>query len=191
MGKIKKFFSDFKTFITKGNVLNLAVGVIIGAAFGKIVSSLVGDIIMPLITRAMGASSLADLSFTLRPEVIVDGVVIQEALAVKWGSFLQNIIDFLIIAFIVFIFVRILDTTKATTRKLAANALKLLDIKEKTEEQAEEQAEKQTEAQAEEQTEAEAEEQASTDSDTAKTENVLLLKNIEALLMEINDSLKK
>ncbi len=66
--KNKGFFREFKEFISRGNILDLAVGVIIGAAFGKIVTSLTNDIIMPLITLAMGKSNISELSVILRPE---------------------------------------------------------------------------------------------------------------------------
>ncbi len=186
MKRVKKFFADFKAFITRGNVLNLAVGVIIGAAFGKIVTSLVGDIIMPLVTRAMGAASLADLTFTLRPEVIVEGVVIKEALTVNWGSFLQNIIDFLIIAFIVFLFVRLLDTAKSTTLKLASNAKGLFDHSEKqdTAEDVEE------DAKQEEEQEEVAEETAIDKVNFDIADKLDTLKSIENLLIEIKSAIK-
>jgi len=183
MKKLKKFFADFKAFIARGNVLNLAVGVIIGAAFGKIVSSLVADIIMPLVTRAMGAASLTDLTFTLRSEIVADGVVIQQALTVNWGSFLQNIIDFLIIAFVVFVFIRLLDTAKSTTLKLAANAKDMLDLN-ATNEDIEEEGNAQ---------EKKVEESLETNED--KNEDMLdkinTLKNIENLLMEIKSAKKE
>jgi large conductance mechanosensitive channel len=86
--------NEFKAFAMRGNVLDLAVGVIIGGAFGKIVSSLVGDIIMPIVGLFLGGINFADLSFTVGSAVI------------KWGTFVQNIIDFIIIAFVIFMIVR-------------------------------------------------------------------------------------
>ena len=110
MKGIKKFFADFKKFISKGNVFDLAVGMIIATAFNKIVSSLVNDIIMPLITWATGAASLADLSVPLRWEII-DGV---KTVTLSWnyGSFLQYVIDFLIIAFSVFLMVKVVTASR-------------------------------------------------------------------------------
>lgn len=107
---MKKFFSDFKKFITRGNVFDLAVGMIIATAFNKIVSSLVNDIIMPLITYATGASSVKDLSIPLRHEW-VDGV---KTVSLSWnyGSFLQYVIDFFIIALSVFIMVRVVTNSR-------------------------------------------------------------------------------
>ena len=107
---MRKFFSDFKKFITRGNVFDLAVGMIIATAFNKIVSSLVNDIIMPLVTYATGASSVADLSIPLRYEW-VDGV---KTVSLSWnyGSFLQYVIDFFIIAMSVFIMVKVVTNSR-------------------------------------------------------------------------------
>lgn len=126
--KIKALLAEFKKFIAKGNVLDLAVAVIIGAAFSKIVTSLVNDMVMPLVTAAIGGQSLADLSWIIKPEVLAaDGVVLQPALTVKWGSFLQNIIDFLIIAIIVFSFVKMLAAAKSASEKFHAEAKGLIN----------------------------------------------------------------
>ena len=95
---MKKFFKEFKAFISKGNVFDMAVGLIIATAFNKIVSSMVNDIIMPLVTWGTGAASLADLSVTLRTTV---DPVTEEVVKLTWnyGSFLQTVIDFLICSF--------------------------------------------------------------------------------------------
>ena len=98
-----KFWKEFKKFISKGNIIDLAVAVVIGTAFNKIVSSLVNDIIMPLITWALGANSLADLSVVLQTDA--EGVA---TLTWNYGNFLQAIIDFLIIALTIFIVLKIL-----------------------------------------------------------------------------------
>lgn len=127
MKKVKSFFAAFKTFITKGNVLDLAVAVIIGAAFGKIVSSLVNDIIMPLVTAAVGKNSLSELVWTLRDAVVVNGETVKDALVIKWGSFLQNIIDFLVIAFVVFVFVRTLTAAQKAAERLAIHTKDLVE----------------------------------------------------------------
>ncbi|USK86856.1 large conductance mechanosensitive channel protein MscL [Peribacillus asahii] len=89
--------NDFKKFALKGNVVDLAVGVIIGAAFGKIVSSLVEDVIMPLIGLLLGGVSFANLQFTLGDAVV------------KYGSFIQTIVDFFIVAFSIFMFIRVFN----------------------------------------------------------------------------------
>lgn len=101
---MKKFFGDFKKFITKGNVLDLAVAVIIGGAFGKIISSLVKDILMPVISLIAGKDGFDNYKYVITQADEVNGVVEN---AIYYGVFIQNVIDFLIIAFVVFIIVRI------------------------------------------------------------------------------------
>ncbi|MBD5289685.1 MAG: large-conductance mechanosensitive channel protein MscL [Bacteroides sp.] len=102
-----KFLTDFKEFALKGNIVDMAVGVIIGGAFGKIVSSLVNDIIMPIVSLATGSAKFSDLSTTLRePVKDAAGEVIQEAVTFNYGMFIQNIVDFIIIAFSIFIAIR-------------------------------------------------------------------------------------
>ncbi len=105
-----KFFDEFKKFAFKGNVMDLAVGIIIGGAFGKIVSSLVNDIIMPLFGGILGGINLSVLRW-----VIVPAVGDKKELAITYGAFLQTIVDFLIIAVSIFIFIRI--TNKVIKKK--------------------------------------------------------------------------
>ncbi|MDE6028084.1 MAG: large-conductance mechanosensitive channel protein MscL, partial [Muribaculaceae bacterium] len=94
-------------FALKGNVIDMAIGVIIGGACGKIVTSLVNDIIMPVVSLATGSMKFSDLSTVLRPEVKdAAGVVIQEAVTFNYGMFIQNIVDFLIIALCIFMALR-------------------------------------------------------------------------------------
>ena len=106
---MKKFISDFKAFITRGNVLDMAVGVVVGGAFSKIVTSLVGDIITPLIGLITGGTSLADKKIVLQAaELDVDGVtILKPENAITYGAFIQNVIDFLLIAFSIFMVIRI------------------------------------------------------------------------------------
>lgn len=87
-------FKEFKEFVMRGNVLDLAVGVIIGGAFGKIVGSLVNDILMPLVGLLMGGVNFSELSVTVGSATIM------------WGLFLQTVVDFLIIAFVIFLIVK-------------------------------------------------------------------------------------
>ena len=101
---MKKFFKEFKDFASKGNVLELAVAVVIGAAFGKIVSSLVDDIIMPLVGILVG-KNFASLTLDLNGSYIA------------YGSFIQAIVDFLIIAFCVFLFTKIINKFKKKEEK--------------------------------------------------------------------------
>lgn len=104
-----KFFKEFKEFINKGNVVDMAVGVVIATAFGNITKSLVADIIMPLIGMLTGGISVSDLKYILTPAVLDEtGAVIVAENAIRYGLFIQFIIDFLIIALAVFVFIKVL-----------------------------------------------------------------------------------
>src|SRR5664279_5181900 len=96
-----KILQEFKAFAMRGNVVDMAVGIIIGAAFGKIISSLVNDLLMPPIGLLIGGVNFADLKIIMKDAVINEttGKVIKEAVAFKIGNFIQSIIDFTIIAF--------------------------------------------------------------------------------------------
>lgn len=114
MGK-STFLQDFKAFAMKGNVVDMAVGVIIGGAFGKIVTSVVNDIIMPAIGMLVGGVNFTDLKWTMKeaiPEVVNEaGEVVQAAVpavTLNYGNFLQQTFDFLIIAFSIFLFVSLI-----------------------------------------------------------------------------------
>ena len=98
---------EFKEFALKGNVIDLAVGVIIGGAFGKIVSSLVNDILMPVIGVILGGVSFTDLKYVITP---ASGDIAE--VAILYGSFIQAIVDFLIIAFSIFLFIKLLASRK-------------------------------------------------------------------------------
>ncbi len=98
------FFKDFRTFIMKGNILELAVAVIIGAAFGKIVASFVSDILMPPLGMALGGVDFSELMIVLKEAADPAQVV-----AIRYGSFIQTIIDFLIIAFSVYVVLKTYD----------------------------------------------------------------------------------
>ncbi len=99
--------SEFKEFAIKGNVVDMAVGIIIGAAFGKIVSSFVKDVIMPPIGVAMGGVDFSDLAITIQEAA---GEV--PAVAIKYGAFLQTIADFLIVAIAIFMAVKVMNSMK-------------------------------------------------------------------------------
>ena len=99
--------SEFKEFIAKGNVVDLAVGVVIGAAFGKIVTALVDGIIMPAIGAMTGSVSVSDWKHVITPAQIgADGKEIAAEVAIRYGAFIQTIIDFLLIAFVIFLFLK-------------------------------------------------------------------------------------
>jgi large conductance mechanosensitive channel len=100
------FWKDFKKFAMRGNIVDMAVGVVVGGAFGKIVTSLVSDIVMPLIGKATSGISLVDLKYPLTT-VIEDGEEIVTN-AINYGNFIQTIIDFIIIAFSIFVVLRIM-----------------------------------------------------------------------------------
>jgi large conductance mechanosensitive channel len=96
------FLKEFKEFAAKGNVIDLAVGVIIGGAFGKIVASLVNDIIMPFVGILLGGISFAEWKLTLKDAILAaDGSVTKPAVVLGIGNFIQTTIDFLIIAFVI------------------------------------------------------------------------------------------
>ena len=129
---MKKFFSEFKTFVKRGSVIDLAVGVIIGGAFSKITSSLVNDIIMPLITAIFGLfgvkGGVAGMSIVLNgvPKYVVDSstgaqVLNPEAILWNYGNFIQTVLDFLLIAFVLFCIIKALnfanDELKKATEK--------------------------------------------------------------------------
>lgn len=117
MGK-SSFLQDFKAFAMKGNVIDMAVGVIIGGAFGKIVSSVVADIIMPPIGLLVGGVNFTDLKWVLKPAVVEDGKEVAAAVTLNYGNFLQVTFDFIIIAFSIFLLIKLL--TKLTAKKKAA-----------------------------------------------------------------------
>ena len=110
-----KFFKEFKEFINKGNVVDMAVGVVIATAFGNITKSLVADIIMPLIGMLTGGVDLSDMKYVLSPAVPATETTAEIAeVAVRYGLFLQYIVDFLIIALAVFVFIKVF--TSATKK---------------------------------------------------------------------------
>lgn len=116
-----KFLKDFKTFAMRGNVLDMAVGVIIGGAFGKIVSSLVNNVVMPLLGMLIGGIDFTSLELVLSPaKTDADGTVIREAVTMQYGIFIQNTFDFIIIAFCIFLFVKLF--TRLTQSKKAEEA---------------------------------------------------------------------
>ena len=115
MGK-SSFLQEFKAFAMKGHVVDMAVGVIIGGAFGKIVSSVVADVIMPPLGLLIGGVNFTDLKWVMKPAEVVDGKEIA-AVTLNYGNFLQATFDFLIIAFSIFMFIKLI--TKLTEKKKA------------------------------------------------------------------------
>lgn len=104
--KMKKTFEEFKKFIARGNVIDMAVGVIIGGAFGKIVTSVVNNILMPPIGVLTGGVDFTELKVTLKDAVVEGEETISEAVTLNYGQFIQDVVDFLIIAFCIFLMVK-------------------------------------------------------------------------------------
>lgn len=108
-----KFIAEFKAFASRGNVVDLAVGIIIGAAFGKIVSSLVSDVLMPPIGLAVGGLNFTDLRWAMKDAVVdASGKVVTPAVTLNYGAFIQSTVDFIIVAFAVFLVVKGINSLK-------------------------------------------------------------------------------
>jgi large conductance mechanosensitive channel len=127
------FLGEFKKFAMRGNVVDLAVGIIIGGAFGKIVSSIVNDIIMPPIGLLVGGVNFTELKLQMRGPILDDaGKVVKAAVTLNYGNFLQSTVDFLIIAFAVFMMVKLMnrlnkkEEVKPVASPLPSNEEKLL-----------------------------------------------------------------
>ena len=108
----KNMLKEFKTFALKGNVIDMAVGIIIGASFGKIVDSLVKDILMPPLGMVLGKVDFSDLKIMLGSE--------KDAPSVNYGAFLNNVISFIIVAFAVFLLIKAINTVRAKMEKAEA-----------------------------------------------------------------------
>ena len=115
---MKKFFAEFKTFAMRGNVMDMAIGVIIGTAFGKITTSLVNDVFMPLIGLLIGGVDLGQLNIVLKPEVLDEaGKVVTEAVTLGIGNLLAVILDFIIVAFAMFLLVKAMNKLASLKKK--------------------------------------------------------------------------
>lgn len=111
---MKKFVEEFKAFITRGNVLDMAIGVVIAGAFGKITTSLVNDIIMPLIAFLCGSRDMTALNVIVRPaELNEAGEVVKEAITLGFGTFVGTIVDFLLVAIVVFAIIKAFNKAHA------------------------------------------------------------------------------
>jgi len=133
---MKKFFAEFKNFIMKGNVLNLAVAVIIGGAFGKIIASLVKDILMPVISLILGGGGFENYKFVITAADAANGIAEN---AINYGLFIQNVIDFVIVAFVIFLIVKLFGKLNevANMKKIKEEeALKLAAEQQKKEQEA-------------------------------------------------------
>lgn len=167
--KMKGFWKDFKAFISKGNIIDLAVAVVVGGAFNKIVTSLVNDIVMPLIGALVGGLNVSDWKWVIKEAVYDEaGELVTAENAVMYGTFIQTIIDFLLVALTIFIVLRVIMSAK--------NKLHTAELAEAKAKEAEEAAAKQA-----------AEDAAKQAEETKKAEDAEKLQ----LLREIRDSLKK
>jgi len=109
-----KFIKEFKDFAIKGNMFDMAIGIIIGVAFSKIVTSLVNDIILPFFSLIVGNVNFQNLKIVLKKETIDNtGIIIQELVAIKYGNFIQVIFDFVIIAITVFVVIKIFNKLRS------------------------------------------------------------------------------
>ncbi|MBW8334288.1 MAG: large-conductance mechanosensitive channel protein MscL [Prolixibacteraceae bacterium] len=108
-----KMVDEFKAFAMRGNVVDMAVGIIIGGAFGKIISSVVADVIMPPIGLLLGGVKFTDLKITLKDPVLdAAGAIATQAVTINYGNFLQVTVDFLIIAFAIFMMIKAMNSLK-------------------------------------------------------------------------------
>jgi large conductance mechanosensitive channel len=131
------FFNEFKEFAVRGNAIDMAVGIIIGAAFGKIIDSLVKDVVMPPIGRLLGGVDFKQLYINLGDKTYETLEAAEKAGAplIKYGSFINNLVDFIIIAFVIFIMVRLINKLKAQpqpadpTTKECPHCLSMIPIK--------------------------------------------------------------
>lgn len=105
-------WKEFKEFAFKGNVLDLAVGVIMGGAFGKIVTSVVNDLIMPLLGYLMAGRDFKSMKYVLSEAVMEGETIIKPEAAILYGNFIQNVVDFLIVASSIFIFIKLINKSK-------------------------------------------------------------------------------
>ena len=116
---MKKFFGEFKEFISRGNVMDMAIGVIVATAFGKITTSLVNDVFMPLIGWLIGDIDLAKLNIVLSPAVMEGEEIVKPEVVMGIGTFLTTIIDFILVAFVVFMVVKAINSAKKRMEKPA------------------------------------------------------------------------
>lgn len=114
---MSNFLKEFKEFAMKGNVVDMAVGVIIGAAFGKIVSSLVDDIIMPVIGVATGGINFTDYKWVIQKAVMDGQEVLKPEVTMNWGAWIQTVVDFIIVAFCIFVMIKFINNMRKKVEK--------------------------------------------------------------------------
>ena len=116
---MKKLIEEFKKFIMRGNVLDMAIGVVIATAFGKITSSLLNDLLMPFISWICGSRDMSALNIVLRPAEVVNGEMVNEAIIFGLGSFVGTVIDFLLIALVVFLILKAFNKASELSHRKA------------------------------------------------------------------------
>jgi len=117
-----KILQEFKQFAMRGNVIDMAVGVVIGGAFGKIVTSVVGDLIMPAVGCLIGGMNFSDLKITLKDAVMEGDNVVSPAVTLNYGNFIQVTIDFLIVAMAIFLLIKAINSLNRKKKEEAAPA---------------------------------------------------------------------
>jgi large conductance mechanosensitive channel len=117
-----KMLDEFKAFAMRGNVVDMAVGIIIGGAFGKIISSFVGDVLMPPLGLLLGGIDFKDMTFVLKDAVMSGAEVVTPAVSLNYGMFIQNVVDFLIIAFAIFMAIKAMNSMKKQEAPAAPEA---------------------------------------------------------------------
>lgn len=110
-------WDEFKKFAFKGNVLDLAIGVIMGGAFGKIVTSVVNDLIMPVLGYLMAGIDFKDMKYVMSEAIMEGDTVIKPEAAIMYGNFIQNVVDFLIVALSIFLFIKLINRSKEKLKK--------------------------------------------------------------------------
>ncbi|HPB80328.1 MAG TPA: large-conductance mechanosensitive channel protein MscL [Sedimentibacter sp.] len=110
-------WDDFKKFAFQGNVLDLAIGVIMGGAFGKIVTSVVNDLIMPVLGYLMAGIAFKDMKYVMSEAIMEGDTVIKPEAAIMYGNFIQNVVDFLIVALSIFLFIKLINKSKEKLKK--------------------------------------------------------------------------
>ncbi|MDO5608222.1 MAG: large-conductance mechanosensitive channel protein MscL [Capnocytophaga sp.] len=116
------FFKDFKSFLLKGDIVNLATAVIVGGAFGKIVTSFTNDVLMPPIGVLLGGVDFTDLKLKIKDAVVEGGQVASEAVTINYGSFIQTVIDFVIIGFCIFVVLKAYEKVQKKEEEAPAPA---------------------------------------------------------------------
>lgn len=140
MNGLKKIWGEFKKFITRGNVLDLAVGVVVGSAFTAIVTSLTNDIIMPLINSVVGDGGLSSLCTVLKGVYLEDGTLdMANSLVINWGNFIQAIFDFILIALVIFAIVKTINSLRDAGNKFNKQAKREKEIKKRAKKMVKEQ----------------------------------------------------